>query len=86
MLSSFILKGGAQICPSDPELFSRMCQLMEIYADHPMDLADASLVALAEKIGTKKVLTFDYNDFFAYKIQKGHKYLAIDIIGAKAAR
>jgi predicted nucleic acid-binding protein len=32
---------------------------MEQYADHPMDLADASLVAAAESLGTTRMFTID---------------------------
>jgi uncharacterized protein len=40
---------------------------MERYKDTPMDCADATLVALAEKTGHKSVFTLD-NDFFVYRI------------------
>ena len=36
---------------------TRAFELMEQYADHPMDLADASLVVAAESLGTRKVFT-----------------------------
>jgi hypothetical protein len=36
---------------------------MELYADRPMDLADASLVVAAESVGTRKVFTVDRNAF-----------------------
>jgi predicted nucleic acid-binding protein len=45
----------------------RMRSLMEKYQDVPMDLADASLVALAEETGLKKVFTLD-TDFHIYRI------------------
>ncbi len=41
--------------------------LMEKYTDTPMDFADASLVAAAEKLGTNKILTLD-SDFNIYRI------------------
>jgi hypothetical protein len=40
---------------------------MQQYADTPMDFADASLVVTAEKLGIKKILTFDRH-FYAYRI------------------
>lgn len=45
----------------------RMQVLMEKYKDVPMDLADASLVALAEASGLKQVFTLD-TDFYVYRI------------------
>ena len=32
---------------------------MEQYADRPMDLADATLVALAEELGDRRMFTLD---------------------------
>jgi predicted nucleic acid-binding protein len=45
----------------------RMQALMEKYEDVPMDLADASLVALAEVSGLKKIFSLDH-DFYVYRI------------------
>ena len=44
-----------------------MQALMEKYKDVPMDLADASLVSLAEASGLKQVFTLD-TDFYIYRI------------------
>lgn len=40
--------------------------LMDKYRDLPMDLADASLIAAAEKLGTSCVFTID-SDFRVYR-------------------
>jgi predicted nucleic acid-binding protein len=48
----------------------RMRVLMAQYADRPMDLADASLVAAAETIGVKRVFTVD-SDFLFYRLAGG---------------
>ena len=53
---------------------------MEQYADHPMDLADASLVTAAEAIGTRQVFTIDRKDFAAYRVRRGHRHQAIQIV------
>jgi uncharacterized protein len=45
----------------------RIQTLMEKYKDVPMDLADASIVALAEASGLKQVFTLD-TDFYVYRI------------------
>jgi hypothetical protein len=44
-----------------------MVELMEKYADLPMDLADASLVVLAEYLGHGRILTVDRRDFNVYR-------------------
>lgn len=45
----------------------RIEQLMEQYRDLPMDLADASLVILAEELGHGRILSVDYRDFNTYR-------------------
>jgi predicted nucleic acid-binding protein len=45
----------------------RMRELMEQYNDVPMDLADASLVTIAESLGLRKIFTLD-SDFHIYRI------------------
>ncbi len=45
---------------------------MKKYADLPMDLADASLVLLAEHLGHGRILSTDRRDFGTYRF-KEHK-------------
>jgi predicted nucleic acid-binding protein len=45
----------------------RIHELMERYQELPMDLADASLVILAEELGTGRILSTDQRDFRAYR-------------------
>jgi predicted nucleic acid-binding protein len=59
---------------------TRAFELMERYADHPMDLADASLVAAAESLGTRQVFTIDRKDFETYRVRRGHRHQAMEII------
>jgi len=47
-------------------------QMMQRYANLPMDLADASLVLLAEHLGHGRILTTDERDFGTYR-WKSHK-------------
>ena len=44
------------------------------YADLPMDYADATLVALAEELGTNLVLTTDARDFGVYRLASGEAF------------
>jgi predicted nucleic acid-binding protein len=48
----------------------RMAALMEKYQDTPMDLADASLVAVAESRSLRRVFTTD-SDFYVYRLADG---------------
>ena len=45
----------------------RLLELLHKYADRPMDLADASLVVLAEETGLYSVFTLDRTDFSVYR-------------------
>jgi predicted nucleic acid-binding protein len=46
---------------------TRMKTLMEQYRDVPMDLADASLVAMAEVLNQRQIFTLD-RDFYIYRL------------------
>ncbi|WP_262984353.1 type II toxin-antitoxin system VapC family toxin [Nostoc sp. 'Peltigera membranacea cyanobiont' 210A] len=45
---------------------ARIIELMKKYADLPMDLADASLVILAEHLGHGRIFSVDQRDFNTY--------------------
>lgn len=49
---------------------ARMVALMEMYEDCPMDLADASLVAVAERLKLRQVFTLDAH-FRIYRMADG---------------
>jgi len=46
---------------------ARMRHLMRKYADLPMDLADAALVAVAKREKISRILTLDRRDFEVYR-------------------
>lgn len=79
-LCDFIMQGGLIVEFLNFESIRRMFELMNIYADHPMDLADASLIAAAELHSTLKICTIDRNDFTAYRIKKGHRHCPVHLI------
>jgi predicted nucleic acid-binding protein len=54
---------------SDAEV-DRLDALMAQYADNPMDMADGSLVAVAEGRGLRQVFTLD-SHFYAYRLADG---------------
>lgn len=66
----FCLRGGALVKPWTDARAARAADLMVKYKDVPMDYADASLVALAEELGTGEVFSLDVKGFRAYRWHK----------------
>jgi predicted nucleic acid-binding protein len=66
-LWEFVASGALLLHTPGDEETRRVRVLMEKYQDTPMDLADASLVALAESRGLKRIFTLD-SDFYIYRI------------------
>jgi predicted nucleic acid-binding protein len=60
-------EGAFELFDLRREDMPRIAVLMEKYADLPMDLADASLVLLAEHLGHGRILSTDQRDFQAYR-------------------
>jgi uncharacterized protein len=60
-LRSFDIEGPAA------EDFERIAQLVETYADLPLGGADASVIALAERIGAEILITLDRHHFAAVR-------------------
>lgn len=79
-LREFVALGGVQPWFMDRPALTRAFALMDQYRDHPMDLADASIVAAAEVLGTRKVFTLDRRDFLTYRVLKGHRHLTMQIV------
>jgi len=50
---------------------SEIADWKEKYRDLPMDLADASLLWVAEQTGIADILTIDLRDFSAYRLPNG---------------
>lgn len=68
----FILRGGIHIHAIEKEDILHCRHLMKQYGDLPMDLADATLVAIADALDLSKIFTLDYKDFSIYRF-KGKK-------------
>jgi predicted nucleic acid-binding protein len=79
-LRDFILDGGVALWFMDHAATARAFELMEQYGDHPMDLADASLIVAAESLRTTKIFTLDHADFQRYRIRRGHRHVKVDIL------
>jgi predicted nucleic acid-binding protein len=64
---------GLVVCPWDLcEHHARVRELVRKYADQPMDLADACLVAMSEEWWDCKVVTVDVRDFKVYRRRGRH--------------
>lgn len=79
-LRDFIVLGGLATWFLDESALTRSFELMEQYRDHPMDLADASVLAAAELLNTRRVFTVDRRDFSTYRVRRGHRHYPIDIV------
>jgi uncharacterized protein len=67
-LWSMLHQGDLEIAFQGADDYERMRVLMEKYRDHPIDLADASLVRLAEERHVRDIFTLDATDFRTYRI------------------
>ena len=75
-LWEFIMRGGIEIQSLDVKMQFRCRELMKKYNDLPMDLADGTLVVLAESQGINEIFTLDHRDFKVYRIS-GRKRLKL---------
>jgi predicted nucleic acid-binding protein len=67
------LSGRLDIADLSGSAIERSSRLMAKYADLPMDLADATLVAVAEERGLRQVFTLD-RDFRIYRIHGRQRF------------
>ena len=67
MCLRFFLAGGATLVPTTRQSVERARELVVKYLDVPMDYAAATLVVLAEELGTNLVFTTDRTDFAIYR-------------------
>ena len=79
-LGAFVQKKGITICSLDDESLKIALLLMEKYADNPMDLADASLVAVAQMLDVQRIFTIDRNDFLTYRIASGYGFKSFELV------
>jgi len=59
--------GFVELVPVESQDSARMRELMRKYRDLPMDLADAALVAVAERLKLARIFTVDRRDFELYR-------------------
>lgn len=74
-LAELLDASGIRIFEStQPQQIRQAAELMARYSDTPMDFADATLVLLAEEIGTLEILTLDRRGFSTYRVAKGRGF------------
>ncbi len=73
-LWSLLEQGDLEIAAQGSEQYQRMQALMQKYQDRPMDLADASLVCLAEERSVRDIFTLDLQDFRTYRIHGRQRF------------
>ena len=69
--------GGLEVFPFDAPDLLDMAPWMQAYSEPPrslMDLADASLVWLANDTGVARILTIDHRDFLRYRLPDGSAF------------
>jgi len=76
----FIMRRGIRVWFLGEASFTRALELMDRYSDHPVYLADASLVA-AEALRSTTVFTLDRGDFAAYRARIGRTSKRCTIVG-----
>lgn len=76
-LWEMIDRGVIELFPLAVEEMSRMRELMKKYRDLPMDLADAALVAVAEREKVRRIFTLDRRDFEVYRPAKLGRFILL---------
>ncbi len=74
-----VLREDLIVAEASKQATARAARLMETYADRPMDLADATLVALAEERDTARIFTLDAH-FHVYRIRGRKRF---DVVPAR---
>ncbi|MBV8380493.1 MAG: PIN domain-containing protein [Paucibacter sp.] len=77
MLLRWVSQGGVSVFPFQQESLADFVALMERYTEEPrteMDLADATLVWLAEETGVTTIMTTDHRDFSRYRLSDGRAF------------
>lgn len=69
----WISRGGLRLVDLGEKHLEGMIELTEKYSDRPMNLADATLVALADDLGVTEIITID-NDYYIYRTNKGRPF------------
>jgi predicted nucleic acid-binding protein len=58
-----LARGELDLIPTVPSDLTRMAELVRTYADLPLGAVDASVIAIAERLGVQEVATLDRRHF-----------------------
>ena len=81
LLSTLQKQGHFSLFSMNDSHLPQLEKMMIQYADFPIDLADASLVLLAENLGHGCIVSTDQRDFRTYRWKNHHPFhnlLAVD--------
>jgi predicted nucleic acid-binding protein len=76
-LLNWLGNGGVAVFPFEQRHLLDFIPVMKRYTDRPrteMDLADASLLWLAEETGVTRIMTLDERDFSRYRLADGRSF------------
>jgi predicted nucleic acid-binding protein len=73
-LWEFIERGVVAIYNLDMDLITTCRNLMKKYQGLPMDLADATLMTVADKENISIIFTLDHKDFKVYRTKQGKHF------------
>ena len=62
-----VADGEFTVEPLEPDDILRAAELLQVYADLPLGFVDATVVATAERLGTRELLTTDRRHFGVVK-------------------
>ncbi|MCL5070065.1 MAG: PIN domain-containing protein [Actinobacteria bacterium] len=62
----WIKLGGLKVEDIKTEEIDKITRLSEKYSDIPMDLADATLIVISERLGVKEIITIG-SDYYIYR-------------------
>ncbi|HTD44199.1 MAG TPA: PIN domain-containing protein [Bryobacteraceae bacterium] len=79
-------KGAFQIEAVTPDDLRRCGALIRLYAHLDLDLCDAAVVAAAERLGTKRILTVDERDFRVIRSLAGESFILLPADLSKGKR
>jgi len=75
-LLAWVYKGGLALIEPESTDFERIAELMEKYADLPMDFTDAVVVTLCERLGIHHVASVDHH-FAIYRLRGRTKFVNV---------
>jgi predicted nucleic acid-binding protein len=66
------LRDGELLVESvEPSDWARICELLDAYADLPLGIVDASVVATCERLGASTLATLDRRHFSVVRLRQG---------------